>query len=206
MLTEEDHYGLAEEELEQLGDDGMEEHSMAFSATSFAPSSEERRLGSPDPAGEPTAEETNAVVADAAAVVSELGLDDVGESAASSSGLPPPSEPPPPPPPAEAPSHDDEPTLEEMGETHPSGRIYLRGRSVLQVQRGKPKGSVYVTCYCRGHTGCHLLIDSRRAPDDIEFKKWWFEVEEAPAGASSAQRKALAKRHMDIGRARWYAK
>lgn len=93
---------------------------------------------------------------------------------------------------------------ELMSEPSASGYLYFEGRSVMRIQRGKPTGRLTLTCF--RHPGCNLLINLPRAPNDLELKKWLFEVEPAPAGASMAERQALAKRHVQLARARWTAR
>lgn len=84
-----------------------------------------------------------------------------------------------------------------------TGYVYDGMRSVLRIQRGKPQGSVTISCY--KHAGCRLLVSIARCETDEEIKKWYFEVGPPPEGASSADKKALAKRHMDLGKAKWFA-
>jgi hypothetical protein len=45
-----------------------------------------------------------------------------------------------------------------------AGYVYLRGRHVLRIQRGKPANSVTVNCY--RHPGCILCIRQHKCPDD----------------------------------------
>lgn len=61
-----------------------------------------------------------------------------------------------------------------------------------------------MTINCYKHIGCRLLVSTARCADDDEIKKWFFEVGPAPEGASSEEKKTLAKQHMDIGKAKWY--
>lgn len=74
-----------------------------------------------------------------------------------------------------------------------AGYVYHEGRSVMRIQRGKPKGRLTLTCY--RHRKCSLLINLERPPSDEELKRWLFEMEPAPPGASAEESKALADRH-----------
>jgi hypothetical protein len=91
-----------------------------------------------------------------------------------------------------------------VSDPSPLGYCHLGIRHVLRIQRGKPKGSVSVTCY--RHRACTLLLSESRAPADIEFKKWLFEVDATPQGATTADNRALALQHTALGKARWSAK
>ena len=44
------------------------------------------------------------------------------------------------------------------------GYFYYQGRSVLRIQRGKPKNSVTINCY--RHPGCHLCVREHICPDN----------------------------------------
>ncbi|CAK0820927.1 unnamed protein product [Prorocentrum cordatum] len=72
------------------------------------------------------------------------------------------------------------------------------------LERGNPVGSVYVTCSI--HAMCKLTMTASRAPDDGVLKQWLFEAPAPPPGATSEQRAKLAKRHMNRGKRRWYAR
>jgi hypothetical protein len=85
-----------------------------------------------------------------------------------------------------------------------AGYVYDGMRSVLRIQRGKPKNSVTVTCY--RHSGCHLLLSQARCPSDETLCKWLFEVGVAPVGAPKEVGKQLAQDHMRLGKSRWSAK
>lgn len=90
---------------------------------------------------------------------------------------------------------------EEVSDPSPMGYCYLGGRSVLRIQRGKPANSVTVNCY--RHSGCHLLLAASRCPSDAVLKQWLFEVDQLPPGASPAERRAMAQRHMNMAKSRW---
>lgn len=85
-----------------------------------------------------------------------------------------------------------------------AGYIYHEGRSVMRIQRNKPVGRLTLTCY--RHPGCSMLINLDRPPTDDVLKQCLFEVEPPEAGADKEGRKALAKKHMRIGKARWTAR
>lgn len=93
---------------------------------------------------------------------------------------------------------------ERLGEVSAYGYVYDGARSVMRVQRGKPARSVSVSCYL--HPACTLLLTQALCPSDAVLKQWLFEVEAAPPGAPSAERKELARQHMALGRARWSAR
>ena len=85
-----------------------------------------------------------------------------------------------------------------------SGYCYIGGRSVMRVQRDKPRGSTTVNCYM--HASCKLLLSNKRCPDDITLKRWLFEVGPARPDAPKETRAALAKEHMSLGRSKWSAR
>lgn len=85
-----------------------------------------------------------------------------------------------------------------------AGYIYFEGRSVMRIQRNKLVGRLTLTCY--RHPQCNMLINLDRAPPDEVLKQWLFEVGAPEEGASKEDRKALAKEHMRIGKARWTAR
>lgn len=101
--------------------------------------------------------------------------------------------PPPPPPPAEAGAP--RPELPS-----PMGYVYLGGRSIGRVIRGKPARSLSVRCYV--HTSCSFLLPLRLAPSDSEICEWLVAEPAAPPGATTAQRQAAAKRHIELAK-RW---
>lgn len=86
----------------------------------------------------------------------------------------------------------------------PLGYIYDGGRSIMRIQRGKPARSVTVNCYV--HSRCTMLLQESRCPSDEELKKWLFSVGPPPPGASAAEVKDLAARHMALGKAKWTKK
>lgn len=167
----------------------------AAAATTLQPADTQVEAQEPDP------ETMEAVIAETEAVADNVGL--AGEDAAecgraSSSGdagsahvhaetVSPPSHP-----------------SDSLSDPSPMGYIYEACRSVMRIQRGKPSGSVTVNCY--RHPGCHLLLSQSRCPDDSTLKRWLFEVDPAPAEATTAERQALARRHMALAKARWSGK
>lgn len=95
------------------------------------------------------------------------------------------------------------PDWEAMSGPSASGYVYFGGRSVLRIQRGKPKGRVTVNCY--KHRGCHVLINESKAPSDDELKRWLFEVDASGPEDPLEMWKAAAQKHMQSARARWTA-
>lgn len=93
---------------------------------------------------------------------------------------------------------------ERLSEVSPLGYVYDSGRSVMRIQRGKPKNSVTVNCY--KHSRCTVLLTEARCPSDMELKKWLFAVEPPAPGCSIAEAKELASRHMSVGKAQWTAR
>ncbi len=85
----------------------------------------------------------------------------------------------------------------------PSGFVYDDLRSILRVQRGKPKGNVSISCY--KHSACSFLVTEARAPPDIEIFRWLFEEPASARDASSAERKAAARRHIALAKEKWSA-
>ena len=116
-------------------------------------------------------------------------------ASSSSSGVPPLQEP------EEA---DELPLWASLTGPSPLGYCNLGLRSVLRIQRHKPKGRCSVTCY--RHSACTLLINMPRCPEDLELKKWLFEVPPSEPNATRPERQALAHQHMALGRARWIAR
>lgn len=89
----------------------------------------------------------------------------------------------------------------ELGLVIGLGYVYDRTpRSVLRIQRGKPKNSVTVNCY--KHPGCKLLLTEARCPADDVLKQWLYEVPPSSPGDKEEGRR-LATQHMDLGRGRW---
>ena len=102
-------------------------------------------------------------------------------------------------------SGDDDAPWNELSEVSPLGYVYDKTpRSVLRVQRGKPSRSTTINCY--RHPSCRLLLRESETPADIELLKWLYEVPAATNTMTREERKALAERHVAIGRARWYAR
>lgn len=85
-----------------------------------------------------------------------------------------------------------------------SGYVYLEGRSVMRIQRGKPARSVTVNCY--RHPRCTMLLQESMCPSDDELKRWLFMVEPPPLGCTTAESREFAARHMAIGKAKWTKK
>ena len=90
-----------------------------------------------------------------------------------------------------------------FGEPGVTGYLYLDGRSILRIQRGRPKHSTTISCY-HNHGRCQLTIGESKATND-EIKRWAFEVAPGSTESTAAERRELGERHMAIGRARWYA-
>lgn len=91
---------------------------------------------------------------------------------------------------------------EELGPVTTLGYVYDRTpRSVLRIQRGKPKNSVTVNCYV--HIGCRMLLTEARCPEDDTLKKWLYEVPAPRQGSSRAEQRLLADQHMSLGKGRW---
>ena len=93
------------------------------------------------------------------------------------------------------------PTIDDVGDPSSLGYCYMGGRSVLRIQVGKPKHSTTVNCY--HHPSCKLLLSLSRCPDITTLKAWFLEVPKPPAGATGPEKKALARRHMQLGNSRW---
>lgn len=81
--------------------------------------------------------------------------------------------------------------------------MYYQGRSVLRIQRDKPKGKCTVTCY--RHRRCHFLLNLNRTPTDLDLFKWLFELPPTESSATDEEKKALTARHMGNARAKWSA-
>lgn len=89
-----------------------------------------------------------------------------------------------------------------LGEVTKQGYIYdATPRSVMRIQRGKPKRSVTINCYY--HPSCSMLLTEDRCPDDMTLKRWLYEVPPAPPGCSRDEAKRLAEEHMTAGKSRW---
>lgn len=144
-------------------------------------------------------EETTRAIADKLSLMVDevgLGADDgetvAGNASASSDA-----------PAAESVAEDAPPPQPWEAATGPStsGYVHHQGRSVLRIQRGKPKGRVTITCY--QHTKCNLLVNIERAPSDDVIKRWAFEVDATPRGASKEEAKALRDSHVKMAKDRW---
>lgn len=111
-------------------------------------------------------------------------------------------------PPAEAPHEEVSapplPDWQRMVGPSSSGYVYLDGRAVMRIQRGRPAGRLTLSCY--RHTGCSMLINIDRAPTDDELKKWFFEVEPNAPESKKEERKEMTKTHLSLARARWTSK
>lgn len=88
--------------------------------------------------------------------------------------------------------------MQRLGIAPPSqmGYVYYDNRSVVRIQRGKPKGSISVKCY--NHPGCSWLLSLSAAPSDDEIIGWLFEVPPPPEGTPTAEAKALTKKHLAL--------
>ena len=90
-----------------------------------------------------------------------------------------------------------------LGEPGVIGYLYLDGRSILRIQRGRPKHSTAINFY-QNHGRSQLTIGEAKATND-ETKRWAFEVALGIIEPTTAENRELGDRHMAIGRARWYA-
>ena len=195
-VAQAEHMDLADDEHQYLDPEEVLELDEAFAAKEvvLAPAA-----GVADDGG---ARVSDDVVAGAAAIVAEIEAtrDIVCDTeilgpveGADHDGARPPEPPPPPPP------------WEGLSPPSATGYVYdsnQAGRSVMRIQRAKPSpGSTQVSCY--QHTGCTALFSTWRCPTDQPLYEWLFEVEGNVPGMSAAQRKALSKRHMAIGKASW---
>lgn len=147
--------------------------------------------------GEEDAEELDeAVVAHVAAGLAEAMAEvDNGEGASQEEALPNEG--------AGAPPVVREPWM-DLGPVTALGYVYdSTPRSVLRIQRGKPKNSVTINCYL--HTGCRMLLTEARCPDDDTLKRWLFEVPAPTPGMQKEELANLAQQHMSLGKGRWGA-
>lgn len=96
-----------------------------------------------------------------------------------------------------------QPWEEMVGPSPLGGYVYYQGRSVLRIQRDKPKGKCTVTCY--RHRRCHFLLNLNRTPTDLDLFKWLFELPPTESSATDEEKKALTARHMGNARAKWSA-
>lgn len=83
-----------------------------------------------------------------------------------------------------------------VADPSPMGYVYHDGRSILRIQRGKPKGSLSVKCY--RHPGCSFLLGLAHDPGDDELVEWALKLPAVPAGATTAEGRALAAEHMGL--------
>lgn len=83
-----------------------------------------------------------------------------------------------------------------VADPSPMGYVYHDGRSILRIQRGKPKVSLSVKCY--RHPGCSFLLGLAHDPGDGELVEWALKLPAVPAGATTAQGRALAAEHMGL--------
>lgn len=204
---------LAEGELEDLAADELLELEAIYGdsagdgvGNAIGKEDVEECAEEPVAAQAPDRETEQAIIAEIVAVSEAVGLegedgDDVVGGHASASGGDAGSAPAadaepsaPPPPPQDAP-------WASMEGPSASGYVYLDGRSAMRIQRGKPAGRLTLSCY--RHPSCNLIINLDRAPDDDELKRWFFEVEPVPPGASKEEKLELKNRHVKSARARW---
>lgn len=90
-----------------------------------------------------------------------------------------------------------------VSEPSPMGYVCHEGKTILRIQRGKPRGNLSVKCY--RHPGCSFLLGLARAPPDNEIVEWAFEVPPRTDGTTPAEAKAMAKQHMQLAD-RWRPK
>lgn len=83
------------------------------------------------------------------------------------------------------------------------GYVYHDGRSILRIQRNKPKGSCSVKCY--RHSQCSFLTTMAAAPSDEAIIEWAFEVPAATLGGPLSEGKALGLQHVRLAD-RWKSK
>ena len=93
-----------------------------------------------------------------------------------------------------------EPPWRRTSDPSPMGYCYYEGRHVLRVQRGKPAGSVSVTC--ARHPRCTMLLTERLCPSNETLKEWLWEGD-IPEGTSREGMRALGEIHMKSGKSRW---
>lgn len=84
-----------------------------------------------------------------------------------------------------------------------AGYISDGSKTVLRIQRDKPPGRCTISCY--RHPGCNFLLNMGRTPPNEDLYRWLYEVEAATPDQSTAERKALAKRHSALAKERWSA-
>ena len=126
----------------------------------------------------------------------------IGGSSSSSGAI----VPPPPPPPFEAPilavdavgPPEPEPGPQDCAGPTPLGYMLCRGTAVARLIRGKPAGSMSFRCY--RHPSCSFVVSLAGAPTDEELIEYLFSVRPALANMPPAERKALAKEHMDLAK------
>lgn len=85
----------------------------------------------------------------------------------------------------------------------PMGYVYHAGRSILRIQRNKPRGGCSVKCY--QHSQCSFLTTMAAAPSDEAIIEWAFEVPQAASGAPPSEAKALGRQHVRLA-GRWKSK
>lgn len=91
------------------------------------------------------------------------------------------------------------PTGETVGDLvgpSPAGFVSMHGRTVMRILRGNPRNSLSVRCY--RHVGCSFLLSLRDAPADEDLLRWLIEVPAPADGATSADKKELARRHVAL--------
>ena len=130
----------------------------------------------------------------------EVGHVGTGASSSSSGVVGDLGEPPPLPPPTAAPPTPPMP-IDRLSPVSPLGYVYLDNRSIMRIQRGKPKKSITVNCY--RHPSCGFLCAEWRIETNRPLFEWLFEV---PEGVTREEKKALAAEHTRIGKQRWTGK
>lgn len=211
--VEERYLDMLEDEGELLDDEDIEELAVAYSSALEGHNLPNRAIDdvvdrasatlAPDVADEATVAEVTAIFEETAeAVVLSSDLQPGEPSSASA-------------PSASAADEHQSPTADQLPPPPPllwqqligpsaSGYVYLDGRAVMRIQRGKPTGRLTLSCY--RHTRCSMLINLDRAPSDETLKQWLFEVEPTPPDSSKEARQTLTKRHLDLARSQWTAK
>ena len=203
LLAPEERFDCHDNELESLNPSELSELNDAMDDTLIESlhiaNDDELHLG-----GTSARRPTEATIAelnhDLSDLLPGLGLDDGGAPADGVAGESQPS----PPTDVPVPSATEE-FFQSCSSRSDLGYIYRNGRSILRIQRSKPRrGSVTITCYL--HVACQLLVSESRCGDDRNIVQWYFEGEAPSATATSKEAKELKQKHLDLGRQRWWAK